>query len=298
MNKSTTVLISNPRAGRGGVRRAIEVARFCGAMKARGVEIEVLNTTEPGEAAHLAARAAERDGATVIVSGGDGTINEALQGLIGKNARLAIWPRGTANVLAHEIAMPTDFEKAAEIIARGKCIRIYTGCAILEETGERRYFLLMAGIGLDASVVEGTRPGLKRRIGKAAFWYAGLEHVLGWQPASFKLEIEGETFPATFAAIGKGSRYGGGLRITPHARLDQPEFEICIINSRSRLRFLRLIPATLRGDLTDQPPDLKFIRATRARVTGKVAVQVDGELIGQPPMTFEIVKEPIELICP
>ncbi len=298
MHKSNTVLISNPRAGRGGVRRAIEVARFCGAMKARGVLIEVLNTTQPGEATHLAARAAERDGATVIVSGGDGTINEALQGLAGKNARLAIWPRGTANVLAHEIAMPTDFEKAAEIIARGKTKRVYTGCAILEETGERRYFLLMAGIGLDASVVEGTRPGLKRRFGKAAFWYAGLEHVLSWKPVNFNLEVEGETFPATFAAIGNGSRYGGGLRVTPRARLDQPEFEICIINSRSRLRYLRLIPAILRGDITDQPPDLRFIRATRARVTGKVAVQVDGELIGKPPMTFEIVPDPIELIYP
>lgn len=298
MSKSNTVLISNPSAGRGGASRAHEVARFCEAMKARGVEVEVMNTTAQGEATQLAARAAENEGATVIVSGGDGTINEALQGLVGKNARLAIWPRGTANVLAREIAMPTDLAKAAEIIARGKFKRIYMGCATLEETGERRYFLLMAGIGLDASVVEGTRPGLKRRVGKAAFWYAGLEHVLGWEPVSFKLEVGGETFPATFAAIGNGSRYGGGLRVTPRARLDQPEFEICIINSRSRLRYLGLIPAILRGDLTDQPPDLRFIRATRARATGKVAVQVDGELIGQLPMSFEIVPGQIELICP
>ncbi|MBV9211906.1 MAG: diacylglycerol kinase family lipid kinase, partial [Acidobacteria bacterium] len=268
------------------------------AMRARGFEIEVLNTKEQDEATHLAARAAEEGAETVIVSGGDGTINEAVQGLVGKHARLAIWPRGTANVLAKEIGMPTNLEQAAEIIARGKSKRIYPGCAVLEETGARRYFLLMAGIGLDASVVEGTSPELKRRFGKAAFWYAGLEHLARWQPVAFNLEVEGETFPATFAAVGKGSRYGGGLRITPRARLEEPSFEICIVNSESRLKYLSLLPATLKGNLADAAPELRFIRATRARVTGHVAVQVDGELIGKPPMSFEIVNEPIELVCP
>jgi YegS/Rv2252/BmrU family lipid kinase len=298
MSKSTTVLISNPKAGQGGARRALEVTRFRDAMKARGVEIEVLNTTAQDEATRLAAEAAGNGAETIIVSGGDGTINEAVQGLVGKRARLAVWPRGTANVLAREIAMPVNYEQAAEIIARGKTKSIYPGCAVLEETGARRYFLLMAGIGLDASVVEGTRPALKRRIGKAAFWYAGLEHLARWQPVTFELEVEGETLSATFAAIGKGSRYGGGLRLTPRARLHEPEFEICVINSESRLRFLRLLPATLSGGLADNPPDIRFIRATRARVTGRVAVQVDGELIGHPPMSFEVVKEPIELVVP
>lgn len=298
MNKSNTVLISNPRAGGGGARRAMEVARFREAMRARGVELEVLNTMAQDEATLLAARAAENGAETIIVSGGDGTINEAVQGLVGKRARLAIWPRGTANVLAKEIAMPTHFEKAAEIIARGKTKRIYPGCAIAEETGARRYFLLMAGIGLDASVVEGTRPELKRRFGKAAFWYAGFEHLAKWQPVSFNVEVDGETLPATFAAIGKGSRYGGGLRITPRARLDEAEFEICVVNYESRLKYLRLLPATLNGSLMEDAPDLRFIRATRARVTGRVAVQVDGELIGKPPMSFEVVKETIELITP
>ncbi|HEY0546884.1 MAG TPA: diacylglycerol kinase family protein [Pyrinomonadaceae bacterium] len=298
MSKSNTVLISNPRAGRGGARRALEVTRFREAMRARGVELEVLNTTAQDEATRLAARAVENGAETVIVSGGDGTINEAVQGIVGKQARLAIWPRGTANVLAKEIGMPFHFERAAEIIARGKTKRIYPGCATLEETGERRYFILMAGIGLDASVVEGTRPELKRRFGKAAFWYAGLEHLARWQPVRFNLEVGGETFPATFAAIGKGSRYGGGLRITPRARLDEPDFEICIANYEGRLKYLRLLPATLSGNLAEHAPDLRFIRATRARVTGRVAVQVDGELIGKPPMSFEVVKEPIEIICP
>lgn len=298
MKTSATVLISNPHAGRGGARRAREVSSFCTAMNALGIEIEVMNTTAPGEATMLAARAAENGASTIIISGGDGTINEALQGLVGIHARLAIWPRGTANVLARELGIPTNQSKVVEIIARANTKKIYPGCAIQEETGERRYFFLMAGIGLDASVVKGVSPRLKRRIGKAAFWYSGLEHLAGWQPIPFEIEVEGLSVTATFAAIGKGSLYGGGLSVTPRARLDQPEFEICIMSAQSRLRYLRLLPTVVRGGIANDIRDVRFIRTSRARVTGHVAVQVDGELIGQPPMAFEVATEPIEIIIP
>ncbi|HEX8142895.1 MAG TPA: diacylglycerol kinase family protein [Pyrinomonadaceae bacterium] len=298
MSARTAVLISNPNAGRGGKQRALEVARFRELMGKRGVEVEVLNTSGPGDASLLAQRAAERGVREVIVSGGDGTINEALQGLIGTDARLGIWPRGTANVLAREFKLPSGVEEAAEVIARGVSRRIYTGCAILEATGERRYFFLMAGVGLDASVVEGVRPRLKRRVGKAAFWYSGLGHVLHWRPAQFRIEVEGETFPATFAAIGKAPHYGGGLSITPRARMEEPEFEICIINSHSRIRYLRLLAPAMRDGVPHGTKDISFIRATRARVTGDVLVQVDGEIIGRPPMTFEVEPHAIEVITP
>src|SRR5437868_2051210 len=120
MKRRKAVLISNPNAGRGGKLRAGEVARFCESLKARGIEIEVLNTRGPNDAARLAARAAKEGGRDVIVSGGDGTINEALQGLVGTRARMGIWPRGTANVLARELSLPFDAERAAETIARGR----------------------------------------------------------------------------------------------------------------------------------------------------------------------------------
>ena len=298
MKSGAIVLISNPYAGRGGDKRALEVTRFCDALNARGIELEVLHTTAQGEATTLTARAAERGASTIIISGGDGTINEALQGIVGTDVRLAIWPRGTANVLSRELGMPTNQSKIVEMIARARTKMIYPGCAIQEETGERRYFFLMAGIGLDASVVKGVRAGLKRRIGKAAFWYSGLEHLASWVPLQFEIEVEGQSLTATFAAIGKGSLYGGGLSVTPRARIDSPEFEICIMTTQSRLRYLRLLPSVVGGGLVKDLHDVRFIRTTRARVTGDVAVQVDGELIGQPPMTFEVVPEPIEIIIP
>lgn len=298
MKRREIVLISNPNAGRGGERREREVALFCEALSRREVEVEVLNTSGPNDAAHLAARVT-RDGAReVIVSGGDGTINEALQGLIGTGARLAIWPRGTANVLARELKLPFDAESAAEVIARGRSKLVHVGCATFERTGERRYFLLMAGIGLDAAIVSHVRPRLKRRLGEAAFWCAGFAHLARWQPVPFDVEVDGETLRATFATIGKAAHYGGNLAITPRAQLDKPEFEVCIVTSRSRLRFLYLLShAVRRAGIAEHLHGVRFIRTTRARVVGHAPVQIDGELTGELPMSFEIAPSPIEIVC-
>jgi YegS/Rv2252/BmrU family lipid kinase len=296
MQKEKTVLIFNPNAGRGGSRRAREVARFCSYLKERGLTVEAWQTTAPNDATRLAQRAAKEGIAQVIVSGGDGTINEALQGLIGTEVQLGIWARGTANVLARELKLPFDTKQAAETVARGQTERIHVGCAIVEATGERRYFFLMAGIGLDASVVEGVCPRLKRRIGKGAFWFSGLSHLARWNPVPFEVEVNGQTFPATFAAIGKSSRYGGDLAITPRARLDQPEFEICLINSHSRLRYLHLLSYAMRDGVQMDRPGVQYLNATRARATGQVLVQVDGELLGTLPMSFEIAPFPINVI--
>ncbi len=298
MSKRKAVLISNPNAGRGGAQRALSVKRFCEHLKAHGVDVELLNTTRPGDATQMAERAAKDGVREVIVSGGDGTINEALQGLVGTEARMGIWPRGTANVLARELGIPSGADAAAEVIARGVSRRVHIGSATAEATGERRYFLLMAGVGLDASIVEGVRPRLKRRVGEAAFWYSGVGHLLRWRPIPFEVEIDGETFTATFAAIGNAPHYGGNLSITPRARLDQPEFEICMINSRSRIRYLRLLSRAMRGGVPPRHPGVHFIRATRARATGDVLVQIDGEVIGRLPMTFEIAPHSIEIITP
>jgi YegS/Rv2252/BmrU family lipid kinase len=298
MAERTAVLISNPNAGRGGRHRAREVARFRELLRTRGVEVEVLDTSGPGDATHLARRAAESGVREIIISGGDGTINEALQGLVGTGARLGIWPRGTANVLARELKLPSGTDAAAEVIARGSSRTIHIGCATVEATGERRYFFLMAGVGLDASIVEGVRPRLKRRVGEAAFWYSGIGHLLRWHPRLFHVEVDGQIFPATFAAIGNAPHYGGELSITPRARLDEPEFEVCVINSHSRLRYLRLLSRAMLGGVPAQARAVRFIRAARARATGDVMVQVDGEIIGRTPMTFEIAPHSIEVITP
>src|SRR4029078_2703439 len=131
-----------------------------------------------------------------------------------------------------------NVDDAISITAQGRSRRIHFGVAIDESTNTSRHFVLMAGIGLDASVVHRVQPSLKKRIGKGAFWVSGLSHLATWNPSTFTLEINGSTYTATFAAIGNAARYGGELMITPRARLDEPTFEVCIIETFSRVQYL------------------------------------------------------------
>src|SRR5258708_24500883 len=203
MSDRKALLISNPRTGRYGTRRRPKLDELCELLKKHEVAVDLVSTTGPGDAMRLALEATKAGYNEVLVSGGDGTINEVLQGIVGTGARLGILPQGTGNVLARELKLPLHSRRGAEVIAQGCHRKVYAGCAIAETSGARRYFFLMAGIGLDAAVVRRVRPGLKKRIGKAAFWYSGLSELADWQPIPFEIEIDGRNYDATFAVIGK-----------------------------------------------------------------------------------------------
>src|SRR5829696_1198495 len=297
MSLRKATLISNPKTGRYASRRR-PVQELASQLESLGVKVDLRLTNAPGDAAEIAARAARNGTSDVIVAGGDGTINEAIQGLAGTKARLAIIPRGTANVLARELGLPLNDEQAVKIVAQGKSRQIYLGVAIDETTNERRHFVLMAGIGLDASVVRRVQPNLKKRIGKGAFWISGLSHLADWNPRPFILEINGQEYTSTFAAIGKAAKYGGDLAITPGARLDQPEFEICIIETRSRFRYLHLLSHAMRNGMPRNKPEVRFVKAVSVKAYGDAQVQIDGELIGHLPMRFEIAPHSLEVIVP
>lgn len=292
------LLIANPKAGQlSAERRQEALERFCSLLQARGIGVEIQTTSSPNDASRLAAEAARSGFSEVIVSGGDGTINEALQGLVGTKVRMAVWPHGTANVLGLELRMPTQLERLADVIAAGKVQRAHISCATIEKTGEQRHFLLMAGIGIDAAIVDRVRPSLKKRVGKAAFWYSGLENFARWKPKTFTLEINGQQHSGTFAALGRTPKYGGNLAITPRARLDRDYFEISLIQSPNRLRYLKLLPFVMFGGIPERMKGISYLRASEVRATGDdVLAQIDGELIGALPMTFSVTPHVIELV--
>jgi YegS/Rv2252/BmrU family lipid kinase len=298
MNERRAVLIANPNAGRGRAVAARDAEEFTRLARAGGVGVEVSHTAGPDDAARLAREAVAAGATDVVVRGGDGTVHEAVQGLVGARARLTVWPAGTANVLARQLEMSTGAQEVARVFLRGGTRRITLGCATRELTGARRYFFMLAGVGLDASVVSHVRPRLKRRVGEAAFWYAGLGHLAHWTPREFTVEVGGERLTATYAAVGKAPWYGGGLALTPRASLDADTFEVCVINTRSRLRYLRLLAHAVRGGAPVGTRGVTYVRASRLRCEGEAAVQADGELIGELPMTFEIAPEGLEVVVP
>lgn len=293
------VLIVNPKTGRYRASRRPSPLTISSYLTSLGIRFEAFSTSAPGDATRIAAEAAKAGVRQVIVFGGDGTINEALQPLVGTSTRLAILPGGTANVLARELGLPLRVRAAAEVITRANSRRVHVGLAIDEHREIHRHFLLMAGIGLDAAVVRSVNPQLKRRLGKGAFWITGLSQLANWDPIPFSIEVNGQTYRSTFVSIGNAPSYGGNLAITPGASLDHPEFEICIVQTTSRIKYLQLLSSALRRrGLQSVGKGICFVRSNEARAAGDVAVQVDGEVIGVLPMRFEVAPGYLELVVP
>lgn len=250
-------------------------------------------TQGPGHATELTARAIAQDADLVIVKGGDGTLNEALQSMVGSRTPLAIWPGGTANVLAKELNIPQDFDQLARMIASGRSKPITVGRA------NDRYFFLMAGIGLDASIIQHLDHKLKHVGGELAFWASGLKHLKTWKAPLFTLKVNGDEVPATFAAIANASRYGGGLLLAPEAQLDTKWLDVCAITTRSKLRYLTFLPGGFVGRHLRQK-DVIYLKTMEmeAESSEEVWVQVDGELLGKLPMTFQSIPQAVKVIVP
>jgi diacylglycerol kinase family enzyme len=163
-----------------------------------------------------------------------------------------------------------------------------------------RYFFLMAGIGLDASIIQHLNPKLKRIGGELAFWVSGLKHLKIWKAPVFTLRVNGDEFQATFAALANAPKYGGGLQVAPEARLDTDWLDVCAMTTRSPLRYLIVhLPFGFVGRHIRQKGVI-YVRAAEARAesSDEVWVQVDGELLGRLPMTFRSIPRAIQVIVP
>lgn len=336
MARKRARIIYNPSSGR---QRSRE--RRLSAMKRllaeRRVEATASATEGPNHASQLARDAAD-DGVDVVISyGGDGTLNEVLQGVVGSRSSLAVWPGGTGNVVAHDLKMPFRLRRLADVIAAEKTRRVAIGIAesglrnadltrpiaecesrateptaqdagIINKSNRQsaisnqqsiRYFLMFAGIGLDASIVRGVDPGLKRLTGQFAFWMSGLKHVFSWQPETFNIEVDGCRFEATFALIGNGKGYGGGIRLTPNARLEDPWFEVYIVpRLKNNFSYVRSLFHSIVGHHNKAAGTLVAGRFVRANSAVEPLVEVDGEVLGPLPMSFEVVPDALSVVVP
>ena len=345
MTDKRATIIYNPMSGRPG-RRADAVREMIELLGKRGIAAEARATEGPDDATRLA-REAVKDTTDIIISyGGDGTLNEVIQGMINGRASLAIWPGGTSNVVARDLGIPSEIEQLAELISRGKAKRISLGVARsdavsqaseagsqletkmrqyvgadnlslhLNENAEtvsdsftrtqapdtrplERYFLMMAGIGLDASIARGVNRKLKRRTGEFAYWVTGIKHLFTWQADLFVIEVDGKSYESVFAIVGNGKGYGGGMCITPHAKLDEPLFEVYILQRRANnFAYIPALAACMRGNPENAGATLVKGKHIKAHSTREPWVEADGEIIGPLPMTFDIVPDALSVIAP
>jgi diacylglycerol kinase (ATP) len=285
------VIIGNPNSGRAGSRDYLE--RCAKILRSGGLEVDVLNTECPDHATELAS---STEAPLVIAAGGDGTINEVINGL-DKEATLGILPLGTANVLARELGLPLNVQGACERILRGERARIDLGVATNGEGVERR-FACMAGLGFDAHVVRAVTPRLKRYLRGLAFALMAFK-VLAEEDFPWIHVIHGDTNHVTrFAIVANAHHYGGDLRAASDPDLlASGELEVILVGRVSVL----LRPDIFASVLVRRPLDrsVRFFRARELRACAteevEVPVQLDGEVWGRLPMSFRIEQQALQV---
>src|SRR5215470_16141780 len=174
MKPRRATIIYNPVSGRNLFREG-RVHKMIRLLESRGIIADSAATYGPNTGANLAREAIRAGSEVIICHGGDGTLNEVLPGVAGEDAKLAVWAGGTANVTARDLKMPRRLSRVADVIARGKTMQIFLGMASNDVAS--RYFLMFAGIGVDASICRGVNPRLKRLGGQLAFWVSGIKHL-------------------------------------------------------------------------------------------------------------------------
>ena len=256
--------------------------------------VEFQPTDRALHATELARAAASSGVDLVIACGGDGTINEVVQGMVGSQTPLAILPSGTGNVLAKELGLPRDLLKVPAVLPEWRPIRIALG-----KCGDR-HFILMASVGFDASVIVALDARLKQRYGRFAFILTAIQQ---WWTGSFphlNVSVDGQNHTCTFVVVGRAKRYGvSALRITANADLRNSRFDVTLFHGRSRLTYLRYLAGVLARthhrfrDVTCTPADVVEISADPP-----VRIQMDGELRGFTPVRLEVVPDALTLMVP
>jgi YegS/Rv2252/BmrU family lipid kinase len=304
-------LVDNPASGLLSSRRDTTVQAALAALESAGIEVEHLTIDGPGSGAALARDAVGRGCDSVIVCGGDGTVHEVMQSLVGTPIALGVVPMGTANALASNLGLAKSPDKAIRALLTAKPVQVPVG-RISYRNGDGdehwRYFTVAAGVGADALLMARMDPMLKRRLGYLLYM---VEAFRIWASHSFPL------FQARFGANGNGKSrveeasqllavrvhsFGGVLgTLAPCATLHSDKLCLLAFKTRSRYRYLRFLLAVV-GQRHTFSRDVEMVQADSVECLpqngARVYVEADGEVLGHLPVRIEVAAETLTLLIP
>ena len=265
-------LIANPAARRGNTR--LLLSRTLELLTRRGVAYDLELTTGPKEAGKIA-RAACRDHDVIIAIGGDGTVNEVVQGMVFSDTPLGIIPGGTGNDFVRSLRIPNKLEQAVDIVLSGQTRRIDVGMV------NGTYFVNNAGFGFDAAVNIATYR-MNSSMGGLSLYLRALVKTLGtYRPVRLTITMNGRTTSReTFLlSIGNGTTCGGGFKLTPHAKLDDQLFDVTLIRPLPLASLLWHFPKVFLGTI-DRVSYATLERTAELTImsSGPVPIHVDGEI--------------------
>jgi diacylglycerol kinase (ATP) len=275
------------------------LGRVVAALANGGHTVRSSPTAGAGTAAGIAREAAAGGADLILAFGGDGTLNEVAEGLIGSPVPIALIPGGTANVLANELGLDKKPEAVARRLGDYKPARIAVGrvyCAGVEP----RHFLAMAGVGLDAHIVYHMSAQLKRTWGKLAYWLGGFG-TLARELEEFDAWVDGARHRCSFALVTKVRNYGGDLQIARRVSILDDEFEVVLFAGRQSMRYLKYFTGVAFNQIygMDGVTILRTRKACFHPTDGeRVYVQIDGEYAGRLPCEVETVPDALTLLVP
>jgi diacylglycerol kinase (ATP) len=259
------------------------------------VSPRVVATDAAGHATLLARQAAEQGADLVLVLGGDGTINEVANGLAYSDVALGVLPAGTANVLAMELGLGSHLDRATKRLARSSPRRVALG-RITGADGASRYFLCMAGAGLDAKVVHQVDSVLKDRAGKLAYWAAGLAQI-PQRMDPLDVLVQGHTYRCGFLLASRVRNYGGDMEIARGASLRRADFEIVLFEGSNPLRYAWYMLGVRLGRAQSMK-GVRTLAAPCAQILSATHLQIDGEYAGFQTARVEIATDALTLLMP
>jgi diacylglycerol kinase (ATP) len=304
----STWVILNPAAGKGRAERLWP--ELAGRLRGIGIDFTQAVTCGPGDAIELARQAVEDGAGRIIVAGGDGTLNEVVNGCVqagGAGTRLpelALLPIGTGTDFARGLGIGS-VEEALAALQRGHARPIDLGeVEYRDESGREREraFINVADFGLGPVVSNHIAHG-SRRLGQAAYLYGALRAIAGYQQAEVRLTVDGALAyegPSGILAIGNGCYFGGGMAITPKARPDDGLLDVVVLGATDRRELAGgLLPRVYRGTHLRHPA-VHLARGVRVEVaaTPPLPLEVDGEVVGTTPASFALLPRRLTVLVP
>jgi YegS/Rv2252/BmrU family lipid kinase len=306
-------LIYNPASGQHSAKRRAAIDKALAVLRDAGVEVEALETLAPGSAEALASEAVHRGCDTILACGGDGTVHEVLQSLVGTTVALGVVPLGTANALAANLGLRSSPSKTVRNLLSANPVRVSVGQIFYRDAAgaeQSRYFTVAAGVGADALFLTRLDPTLKRRFGYLLYMVEGFRV---WATYSFPL------FQTVFVERASAQPrveevsqllavrirdFGGVLHnLAPGATLHKNGLRLVAFKTRSRLRYFRYVMAAIFGHprSTRQIELLDAVSVECRPFNGssaRVYAEADGEPLGGLPVRIEIASQTVTLLIP
>lgn len=286
-------VIYNPAAGRGKARRWVrEVEEH---LRRRGARVDCEPSTGPDDLVRIAAESSRASYDRVVVCGGDGTLNLAVREFDLARGTLALIPTGSGDDFARVTGLPRKIRHACDVVIDGQVREVDVALA----NGLR--YLGVAGLGFDSEVADFANRNVRFLRGSAVYLYAIFRVLPKFTPRPVRIRTESgvRDEEIMFAAVGNTRQYGGGIRITPDAKIDDGLLDVCIVHRTTRIELLKTLPKAYTGAHVRSP----FVEMSRGREIHfesdtPMAVYADGEPLTKTPVSFSLAPERLRIVVP